>query len=175
MFHTNILVGKLFINFLSYRDIKGAALEMYENLDIPKPIKKEEYLEKLEKIAEAETWIAKNTVKQDVNPTPELAVSETNKDLETVEPDNKAFNGVVSLILIGFVGLIMFTTDNNLILICSGLIMMIIPQFAPVSDKKKSRTKDALVLFGLFFIVILTILLIIALTTFDFNWKLSWG
>ena len=148
---------------------------MIENLDIPPPIKKDEYLEKLEKIAEAETWIAKNTVKQDVNPTPEPVKSESHNDLEIVEPDNKAFNAVVSLILIGFIGLIMFTTDNNLILICSGLIMMIIPQFAPVSDKKKSRTKDALVLFGLFFIVLLTILLIIALTTFDFNWKLSWG
>ena len=148
---------------------------MIENLDIPQPIKKEEYLEKLEKIAEAETWIAKNTVKQDVNPTPEPVKSESHNDLEIVEPDNKAFNAVVSLILIGFIGLIMFTTDNNLILICSGLIMMIIPQFAPVSDKKKSRTKDALFLFGLFFIVLLTILLIIALTTFDFNWKLSWG
>ena len=148
---------------------------MIENLDIPPPIKKEEYLEKLEKIAEAETWIAKNTVKQDVNPTPEPVKSESHNDLEIVEPDNKAFNAVVSLILIGFIGLIMFTTDNNLILICSGLIMMIIPQFAPVSDKKKSRTKDALVLFGLIFIVLLTILLIIALTTFDFNWKLSWG
>ena len=145
---------------------------MIENLDIPQPIKKEEYLEK---IAEAETWIAKNTVKQDVNPTPEPVKSESHNDLEIVEPDNKAFNAVVSLILIGFIGLIMFTTDNNLILICSGLIMMIIPQFAPVSDKKKSRTKDALVLFGLFFILLLTILLIIALTTFDFNWKLSWG
>lgn len=148
---------------------------MIENLDIPPPIKKEEYLEKLEKIAEAETWIAKNTVKQDVKPTPGPVKSESHNDLEIVEPDNKAFNAVVSLILIGFIGLIMFTTDNNLILICSGLIMMIIPQFAPVSDKKKSRTKDALVLFGLFFIVLLTILLIIALTTFDFNWKLSWG
>ena len=148
---------------------------MYDDLDIPPPIKKEEYLEKLEKIAEAETWIAKNTVKQDVNPTPEPVKSESHNDLEIVEPDNKAFNAVVSLILIGFIGLIMFTTDNNLILICSGLIMMIIPQFAPVSDKKKSRTKDALVLFGLFFILLLTILLIIALTTFDFNWKLSWG
>ena len=148
---------------------------MIENLDIPQPIKKEEYLEKLEKIAEAETWIAKNTVKQDVNPTPEPVKSESHNDLEIVEPDNKAFNSVVSLILIGFIGLIMFTTDNNLILMCSGLIMMIIPQFAPVSNKKKSRTKDAVVLFGLFFIVLLTILLIIALTTYDFNWKLSWG
>ena len=148
---------------------------MIENLDIPQPIKKEEYLEKLEKIAEAETWIAKNTVKQDVNPTPEPVKSESHNDLEIVEPDNKAFNSVVSLILIGFIGLIMFTTDNNLILMCSGLIMMIIPQFAPLSNKKKSRTKDAVVLFGLFFIVLLTILLIIALTTFDFTWKLSWG
>ena len=148
---------------------------MGENLDIPKPIKKEEYLQELKKIADAEAWIAKNTVKQDENPTPEPVKSESHNDLEIVEPDNKAFNAVVSLILIGFIGLIMFTTDNNLILICSGLIMMIIPQFAPVSDKKKSRTKDALVLFGLFFIVLLTILLIIALTTFDFNWKLSWG
>jgi hypothetical protein len=148
---------------------------MIENLDIPQPIKKEEYLEKLEKIAEAETWIAKNTVKQDLNPTPGPVKSETHNDLEIVEPDNKAFNSVVSLILIGFIGLIMFTTDNNLILMCSGLIMMIIPQFAPLSNKKKSRTKDAVVLFGLFFIVLLTILLIIALTTFDFTWKLSWG
>ena len=148
---------------------------MIENLDIPPPIKKEEYLEKLEKIAEAETWIAKNTVKQDVNPTPEPVKSESHNDLEIVEPDNKAFNAVVSLILIGFIGLIMFTTDNNLILMCSGLIMMIIPQFAPLSNKKKSRTKDAVVLFGLFFIVLLTILLIIALTTYDFTWKLSWG
>ena len=148
---------------------------MGENLDIPKPIKKDEYLQELEKIADAKAWIAKNTVKQDENPTPEPVISETHKDLEIVESDNKAFNNVVSLILIGFVGLIMFTTDNNLILICSGLIMMIIPQFAPVSNKKKSRTKDAVVLFGLFFIVLLTILLIIALTTFDFNWKLSWG
>ena len=148
---------------------------MIENLDIPPPIKKDEYLEELKKIADAESWIAKNTVKQDENQKPELAISETRKDLETVEPDNKAFNGVVSLILIGFIGLIMFTTDNNLILMCSGFIMMIIPQFAPVSNKKKSRTKDAVILFGLFFIVLLTILLIIALTTYDFNWKLSWG
>ena len=148
---------------------------MIENLDIPPPIKKDEYLEKLEKIAEAETWIAKNTVKQDVNPTPEPVKSESHNDLEIVEPDNKAFNAVVSLILIGFIGLIMFTTDNNLILMCSGLIMVIIPQFAPLSNKKKSRTKDAVVLFGLFFIVLLTILLIIALTTYDFTWKLSWG
>ena len=148
---------------------------MIENLDIPQPIKKEEYLEKLEKIADAEAWIAKNTVKQDVNPTLEPVNSESHNDLEIVEPDNKAFNSVVSLILIGFIGLIMFTTDNNLILMCSGLIMMIIPQFAPLSNKKKSRTKDAVVLFGLFFIVLLTILLIIALTTFDFTWKLSWG
>ena len=148
---------------------------MIENLDIPPPIKKEEYLEKLEKIADAEAWIAKNTVKQDENPTPEPVKSESHNDLEIVEPDNKAFNSVVSLILIGFIGLIMFTTDNNLILMCSGLIMMIIPQFAPLSNKKKSRTKDAVVLFGLFFIVLLTILLIIVLTTFDFNWKLSWG
>ena len=148
---------------------------MVEKLDIPTPIKKEEYLEQLKDIADAEAWIAKNTVKQDENPTPELAVSETNKDHETVEPDNKAFNGVVSLILIGFIGLIMFTTDNNLILMCSGLIMMMIPQFASLSNKKKSRTKDAVVLFGLFFIVLLTILLLIALTTFDFTWKLSWG
>ena len=148
---------------------------MIENLDIPPPIKKDEYLEELKKIADAESWIAKNTVKQDENQKPELATPETHKDLEIVESDNKAFNSVVSLILIGFVGLIMFTTDNNLILMCSGLIMMIIPQFAPVSNKKKSRTKDAVVLFGLFFIVLLTILLIIVLTTFDFNWKLSWG
>ena len=145
---------------------------MYDDLDIPPPIKKEEYLEKM---AEAETWIAKNTVKQVENPAPESVKSETHNDLEIVEPDNKAFNAVVSLILIGFIGLIMFTTDNNLILMCSGLIMMIIPQFAPLSNKKKSRTKDAVVLFGLFFIVLLTILLIIALTTFDFTWKLSWG
>ena len=145
---------------------------MIENLDIPPPIKKEEYLEK---IAEAETWIAKNTVKQDENQKPELAISETRKDLETVEPDNKAFNGVVSLILIGFIGLIMFTSENNLILMCSGFIIMIIPAFAPVSNKKKSRTTDAVILFGLFFMVLLTILLIIALTTYDFTWKLSWG
>ena len=145
---------------------------MIENLDIPPPIKKEEYLEK---IAEAETWIAKNTVKQDVNPTPEPVKSKTHNDLETVEPDNKAFNGVVSLILIGFIGLIMFTSENNLILMCSGFVMMIIPAFAPVSNKKKSRTTDAVILFGLFFMVLLTILLIIALTTYDFNWKLSWG
>ena len=148
---------------------------MIENLDIPQPIKKEEYLEELKNIADAEAWITKNTVKQDDNLTPEPVISETHKDLEIVEPDNKAFNSVVSLILIGFIGLIMFTTDNNLILMCSGLIMMIIPQFAPLSNKKKSRTKDAVVLFGLFFIVLLTILLIIALTTFDFTWKLSWG
>ena len=148
---------------------------MIENVDIPPPIKKDEYLEELKKIADAESWIAKNTVKQDEDQKPELATPETHKDLEIVEPDNKAFNSVVSLILIGFVGLIMFTTDNNLILMCSGFIMMIIPQFAPVSNKKKSRTKDAVVLFGLFFIVLLTILLIIALTTFDFTWKLSWG
>ena len=148
---------------------------MIENMDIPPPIKKDEYLEELKKIADAESWIAKNTVKQDENQKPELATPETHKDLEIVESDNKAFNSVVSLILIGFVGLIMFTTDNNLILMCSGFIMMIIPQFAPVSNKKKSRTKDAVVLFGLFFIVLLTILLIIVLTTFDFNWKLSWG
>ena len=148
---------------------------MGEDLDIPKPIKKEEYLQELKKIADAEAWIAKNTVKQDENPTPEPVKSESHNDLEIVEPDNKAFNSVVSLILIGFIGLIMFTTDNNLILMCSGLIMMIIPQFAPLSNKKKSRTKDAVVLFGLFFIVLLTILLIIALTTFDFTWKLSWG
>ena len=148
---------------------------MIENVDIPPPIKKDEYLEELKKIADAESWIAKNTVKQDEDQKPELATPETHKDLEIVESDNKAFNSVVSLILIGFVGLIMFTTDNNLILMCSGLIMMIIPQFAPLSNKKKSRTKDAVVLFGLFFIVLLTILLIIVLTTFDFNWKLSWG
>ena len=148
---------------------------MIENLDIPPPIKKDEYLEELKKIADAESWIAKNTVKQDENQKPGLAISETRKDLETVEPDNKAFNGVVSLILIGFVGLIMFTSENNLILMCSGFIMVIIPAFAPVSNKKKSRTMDAVILFGLFFIVLLTILLIIALTTYDFNWKLSWG
>ena len=148
---------------------------MIENLDIPPPIKKDEYLEELKKIADAESWIAKNTVKQDENQKPELAISETRKDLETVEQDNKAFNGVVSLILIGFVGLIMFTSENNLILMCSGFIMVIIPAFAPVSNKKKSRTMDAVILFGLFFIVLLTILLIIALTTYDFNWKLSWG
>ena len=148
---------------------------MIENVDIPPPIKKDEYLEELKKIADAESWIAKNTVKQDENQKSELAISETRKDLETVEPDNKAFNGVVSLILIGFVGLIMFTSENNLILMCSGFIMVIIPAFAPVSNKKKSRTMDAVILFGLFFIVLLTILLIIALTTYDFNWKLSWG
>ena len=124
---------------------------MIENVDIPPPIKKDEYLEELKKIADAESWIAKNTVKQDEDQKPELATPETHKDLEIVESDNKAFNSVVSLILIGFVGLIMFTTDNNLILMCSGFIMMIIPQFAPVSNKKKSRTKDAVVLFGLFF------------------------
>ena len=100
---------------------------MIENVDIPPPIKKDEYLEELKKIADAESWIAKNTVKQDENQKPELATPETHKDLEIVESDNKAFNSVVSLILIGFVGLIMFTTDNNLILMCSGLIMMIIP------------------------------------------------
>ena len=148
---------------------------MIENVDIPPPIKKDEYLEELKKIADAESWIAKNTVKQDEDQKPELATPETHKDLETVEPDNKAFNGVVSLILIGFIGLIMFTSENNLILMCSGFIMMIIPAFAPVSNKKKSRTMDAVILFGLFFIVLLTILLIIALTTYDFNWKLSWG
>ena len=163
------------MNSLSNRKLKGDVLKMYDDLDIPPPIKKDEYLEELKKIADAESWIAKNTVKQDENPTPEPVISETHKDLEIVEPDNKAFNSVVSLILIGFIGLIMFTTDNNLILMCSGLIMMIIPQFAPLSNKKKSRTKDAVVLFGLFFIVLLTILLIIALTTFDFTWKLSWG
>ena len=148
---------------------------MVGNLDIPPPIKKEEYLEELNKIADAEAWIAKNTVIQDENQKPKLTITETHQDVEIVEQDNKTFNGVVSLILIGFIGLIMFTTDNNLILMCSGLIMMIIPQFAPLSNKKKSRTKDAVVLFGLFFIVLLTILLIIALTTFDFTWKLSWG
>lgn len=144
---------------------------MIENLDIPPPIKKEEYLEK---IAEAETWIAKNTVKQDENQKPELAISETRKDLETVEPDNKAFNGVVSLILIGFIGLIMFTSENNLILMCSGFIIMIIPAFAPVSNKKKSRTTDAVILFGLFFMVLLAILLIIFFTSFDVI-MFSWG
>jgi hypothetical protein len=144
---------------------------MYENLDIPPPIKKEEYLEK---IADAEAWIAKNTVKQDENQKPELATSETRKDLETVEPDNKAFNGVVSLILIGFVGLIMFTSENNLILMCSGFIIMIIPAFAPVSNKKKSRTTDAVILFGLFFMVLLAILLIIFFTSFDVI-MFSWG
>ncbi len=149
---------------------------MIENLDIPPPIKKDEYLEELKKkIADAESSIAKNIVKQDENQKPELAISETRKDLEIVEPDNKAFNGVVSLILIGFIGLIIFTSENNLILMCSGFIMMIIPAFAPVSNKKKSRTMDAVILFGLFFMVLLTILLIIALTTYDFNWKLSWG
>lgn len=147
---------------------------MYENLDIPPPIKKDEYLEELKKIADAESWIAKNTVKQDENQKPELAISETRKDLETVEPDNKAFNGVVSLILIGFIGLIMFTSENNLILMCSGFIIMIIPAFAPVSNKKKSRTTDAVILFGLFFMVLLAILLIIFFTSFDVI-MFSWG
>ena len=142
---------------------------MSANLDIPPPIKKEEYLEELKKIADAEAWITKNTVKQDENRKPQLTISETRKDLEIVEPDNKSFNGVVSLILIGFVGLIMFTSDNNLILMCSGFIMMIIPTFAPVSNKKKSRTKDAVILFGLFFSVLLTILLIIFFTEYYFN------
>ena len=142
---------------------------MDEHLDIPSPIKKEEYLEELKKIADAEAWITKNTVKQDENRKPQLTISETRKDLEIVEPDNKSFNGVVSLILIGFVGLIMFTSDNNLILMCSGFIMMIIPTFAPVSNKKKSRTKDAVILFGLFFSVLLTILLIIFFTEYYFN------
>ena len=147
---------------------------MVEKLDIPPPIKKEEYLEELKKIADAEAWITKNTVKQDENLTPEPATSEAHKDLEILEPDNKGFNSVVSLILIGFIGLIMFTTDNNLILICSGLIMMIIPQFAPVSNKKRPRTNDAVVLFGLFFMVLLAILLIIFLTSFDVI-MFSWG
>tara|TARA_Y100000287_G_scaffold3033_1_gene2546 strand:+ start:64 stop:516 length:453 start_codon:yes stop_codon:yes gene_type:complete len=147
------------------------ALKMYDDLDIPPPIKKEGYLEK---IADAEAWIAKNTVKQDENQKPELAISETRKDLETVEPDNKAFNGVVSLILIGFVGLIMLTSENNLILMCSGFIIMIIPAFAPVSNKKKSRTTDAVILFGLFFMVLLAILLIIFFTSFDVI-MFSWG
>ena len=142
---------------------------MSANLDTPPPIKKEEYLEELKKIADAEAWITKNTVKQDENRKPQLTISETRKDLEIVEPDNKSFNGVVSLILIGFVGLIMFTSDNNLILICSGFIMMIIPTFAPVSNKKKSRTTDAVILFGLFFSVLLTILLIIFFTEYYFN------
>ena len=142
---------------------------MSANLDIPPPIKKEEYLEELKKIADAEAWITKNTVKQDENRKPQLTISETRKDLEIVEPDNKSFNGVVSLILIGFVGLIMFTSDNNLILMCSGFIMMIIPTFAPVSNKKKSRTTDAVILFGLFFSVLLTILLIIFFTEYYFN------
>ena len=142
---------------------------MSANLDTPPPIKKEEYLEELKKIADAEAWITKNTVKQDENRKPQLTISETRKDLEIVEPDNKSFNGVVSLILIGFVGLIMFTSDNNLILMCSGFIMMIIPTFAPVSNKKKSRTTDAVILFGLFFSVLLTILLIIFFTEYYFN------
>ena len=43
---------------------------MEEKLDIPTPIKKEEYLEQLKGIADAEAWIAKNTVKQDENLTP---------------------------------------------------------------------------------------------------------
>jgi len=142
---------------------------MSANLDTPPPIKKEEYLEELKKIADAEAWITKNTVKQDENRKPQLTISETRKDLEIVEPDNKSFNGVVSLILIGFVGLIMFTSDNNLILMCSGFIMMIIPTFAPVSNKKKSRTTDAVILFGLFFSVLLTILLIILFTEYYFS------
>ena len=147
---------------------------MIENLDIPPPIKKDEYLEELKKIADAEAWIAKNTVKQVENPAPEPVKSETHNDLETVEPDDKAFNGVVSLILIGFIGLIMFTSENNLILMCSGFIMMIIPAFAPVSNKKKSRTTDAVILFGLFFMVLLAILLIIFFTSFDVI-MFSWG
>ena len=159
------------MNSLSNRNPKGDALKMYDDLDIPPPIKKEEYLEK---IADAEAWIAKNTVKQVENPAPESVKSETHNDLEIVEPDNKAFNAVVSLILIGFIGLIMFTTDNNLILMCSGLIMMIIPQFASVSNKKKSRTTDAVILFGLFFMVLLAILLIIFFTSFDVI-MFSWG
>ena len=142
---------------------------MSANLDTPPPIKKEEYLEELKKIADAEAWITKNTVKQDENRKPQLTISETRKDLEIVEPDNKSFNGVVSLILIGFVGLIMFTSDNNLILMCSGFIMMIIPTFAPVSNKKKSRTTDAVILFDLFFSVLLTIILIIFFTEYYFN------
>lgn len=147
---------------------------MIENLDIPPPIKKEEYLEELKKIADAEAWITRNTMIQNENYEPELAISETHKDLEIVEPDNKAFNGIVTLILIGFVGLIMYTSENNLILMCSGIIMMIIPAFAPVSNKKKSRTTDAVILFGLFFMVLLTILLIIFLTSFDVI-MFSWG
>ena len=147
---------------------------MIENLDIPPPIKKEEYLEELKKIADAEAWITRNTMIQNENYEPELAISETHKDLEIVEPDNKAFNGIVTLILIGFIGLIMYTSENNLILMCSGLIMMIIPAFAPVSNKKKSRTTDAVILFGLFFMVLLTILLIIFLTSFDVI-MFSWG
>ena len=147
---------------------------MGENLHIPKPIKKEEYLQELKKIADAEAWIAKNTVKQDENPTPEPVKSESHNDLEIVEPDNKAFNGVVGLILIGFIGLIMFTSENNLILMCSGFIMMIIPAFAPVSNKKKSRTTDAVILFVLFFMVLLAILLIIFLSSFDVI-MFSWG
>ena len=142
---------------------------MDEHLDIPSPIKKEEYLEELKKIADAEAWITKNTVEQDDKRKPQLTIPETQKDLEIVEPDNKSFNGVVSLILIGFFGLIMFTSDNNLILICSGFIMMIIPRFAPISNKKKSRTTDAVILFGLFFSVLLTILLIIFFTEYYFN------
>ena len=147
---------------------------MEEKIDIPPPIKKEEYLEELKNIADAEAWITKNTVKQDDNLTPEPVISETHKDLEIVEPDNKAFNSVVSLILIGFIGLIMFTSENNLILMCSGFIMMIIPAFAPVSNKKKSRTTDAVILFGLFFMVLLAILLIIFFTSFDVI-MFSWG
>ena len=142
---------------------------MDEHLDILPPIKKEEYLEEMKKIADAEAWITKNTIMQDENQKPELAISETHKDLEIVEPDNKAFNGVVTLILIGFVGLIMYSSDNNLILMCSGFIMMIIPTFASVSNKKKSRTTDAVILFGLFFSVLLTILLIIFFTEYYFN------
>ena len=147
---------------------------MMENLDIPLPIKKEEYLEELKIIADAEAWITRNTMIQNENHKPDLAISETQKDLEIVEPDNKAFNSVVSLILIGFIGLIMFTSENNLILMCSGLIMVIIPTFAPVSNKKKSRTTDAVILFGLFFMVLLTILLILFLTSYDII-LFSWG
>ena len=147
---------------------------MEEKIDIPPPIKKEEYLEELKNIADAEAWITKNTVKQDDNLTPEPVISETHKDLEIVEPDNKAFNSVVSLILIGFIGLIMFTSENNLILMCSGFIIMIIPAFAPVSNKKRSRTTDAVILFGLFFMVLLAILLIIFFTSFDVI-MFSWG
>ena len=173
MFNEEYLTGNN-LSILKITEIQQEGVDMEEKLYIPPPIKKEEYLEELKKIADAEAWIAKNTVKQDENPTPEPVISEAHKDLEIVEPDNKAFNSVVSLILIGFIGLIMFTSENNLILMCSGIIMMIIPAFAPASNKKKSRTTDAVVLFGLFFMVLLAILLIIFFTSFDVI-MFSWG